>query len=117
MSLHVNAWNYHSAVTPCPTCEGTGEVWNGKGHGGNDPDSFDVDCPDCVGSPVEGLWPCKVCGFQHVVEGYDCLVCETVASIPEAALDAIEREHLQRAFAAALSAAGSAGTIPTRRAA
>ena len=107
-------WNYHSAVTPCATCEGTGEVWNGKGNGGNDPDSFNVDCPNC-GDPTPGVFACKVCGFQHVVPGYDCLACETVAAIPVADLHNLPTHHLTRAIEEALGAARYAHPLPMRR--
>ena len=41
-------WNYASGVIECGTCEGKGSYWNGRGLGGNDPDSWDIECPNLV---------------------------------------------------------------------
>ncbi len=64
-----------SGVFDCHTCDGDGCVSNGRGRGGNDPDSWSIPCEECDG---EGITPCEVCGFKRRVRGYDCVVCETV---------------------------------------
>jgi len=94
-------WNHASGVIPCTLCEGRGTVWNGKGLGGNDPESWDIDCPDCEG---HGHEPCKVCGFDMVVAGYDCLVCDTVYALTDKDLSLVDPVAFTVAFAKALKA-------------
>jgi DnaJ-class molecular chaperone len=74
-------WNADSGVLTCSSCDGAGAVWNGRGKGGNDPDSWSVPCPACHGA---GKHACAVCGFAVEVAGYDCLVCDTVNGIADA---------------------------------
>lgn len=108
MNTPTQPWNYYShAHKPCDACEGHGEVWNGRGLGGNDPDSWGIECEDCEGA---GHFPCAVCGFDFEVVGYDCFVCNAVSDLPDALLlNSKFRpeffEALDRAFDAAAKAA------------
>jgi len=90
-------WNYHSHVKCCPTCEGDGRV-----HSQRRPSTWDpypeTDCPDCDG---EHEPECAVCGYNLPVAGYDCLACDTAASLFPAALKAFDAD----VFAAALKVA------------
>jgi len=86
------------AARPCNECDGHGRVWDGKGKGGNDPDSGDVECPDCEG---EGTWPCDICGCEVTVAGYDCIVCATAADL--AGLNAEQITKLRPIFDATLA--------------
>lgn len=73
-------WDYRSAVTECTECNGCGEVCVTPFHTHpNDPDRCDRVCPNCCGA---GHHACKVCGFDIVVPGYDCLVCFTTNELP-----------------------------------
>lgn len=91
-------WNYHSHVAPCDQCEGIGSYPNGRGLGGNDPDSWDIECDECEG---HGHSACKVCGFDHIVPGYDCLACSTVEDVPTKLLtDEFRADFVQAVFGA-----------------
>ena len=91
---YIQGW----AARPCNECDGHGRVWDGKGKGGNDPDSGDVECPDCEG---EGTWPCDICGCEVAVAGYDCVVCDTLYNLTD--LDAKQLTKLRPIFDEALS--------------
>lgn len=90
-SANAPRWDYHSGVTHCPECGGEGGQWNGRGRGGNDPDSWLIDCPECEGA---GIQPCPVCGYQYITPGVDCPACATVADLPD--------QHLADTYADAL---------------
>ena len=96
----------HTAASPamlvptCRNCDGTGEVWNGRGNGGNDPDSWVVECPDCDG---EGHFPCDACGNTVPMDGYDCFACDTANALPNSlGLTHAQAEILHRALGEAL---------------
>lgn len=90
-------WNKRSGVTACPTCEGHGRVAAFRLPTVNDPYP-EMFCPDCDG---EADAECPVCGFTQEVRGYDCLACDTVASLTDSELAAFDAEG----FAAALKIA------------
>lgn len=81
-------WNYHSHVKVCPDCNGVGEVASHHRPSINDPYPSQP-CENCDG-PHEP--ECSVCGFNQQVAGYDCLACDTAASL---------HTHELRAFDAA----------------
>jgi hypothetical protein len=66
------------------------------------------DCPDCEGI---GVHACEVCGFDEVVKGYDCIVCQMVHDLSPANMKRINPADLADAFAQAFAAAldGRAG--------
>ena len=68
------------AARPCSECEGDGYVWDGKGKGGNDPDSGYPECEECEG---EGSFPCDICGCEVEVTGFDCVVCDTLYNLTD----------------------------------
>ena len=76
-------WYSNSGITKCDRCEGQGSYWNGRGFGGTDPDSWDIDCPDC---DAQGHHACGVCGFDVVVPGFDCLACDMARELPASLL-------------------------------
>lgn len=107
-------WNFRSGVGHCKVCEGTGSVPNGRGLGGNDPDSFNVDCPACDGDPII---PCEVCGCE-VTSGFDCIACDAVAELPSSALtefDAIAKAIKAAMEARLLSFSAAPNRIPNAR--
>ena len=85
-------------VKPCSECGGEGEVPNGHGKGGNDPDSWTVRCQACEG---KGYFPCGDCGNPVHVDGYDCFVCDPMVNIGRALSDA-EIAAMAKAFGEAL---------------
>lgn len=95
-------WYSKSGIVPCATCDGAGSYWNGRGMGGNDPDSWDIDCADCEG---QGHFACQTCGFDVPVAGYDCLACSTIYELSLAELAAIDPAELAEAFGHAIAAA------------
>lgn len=97
------SWNYKSGVTECTDCDGRGSVWDGKGTGhAFDPDSSDIDCDVCDG---QGVHSCDVCGFDQIIDGVDCIVCDTVALMSPAQLKAFNLDSFIEAFKTALEAA------------
>lgn len=72
-------WNYRSVVTTCPTCEGTGTVASHRRPTVDDPYP-ETPCDNCDG---EHEPECEVCGFGLEVSGYDCLACDTIASLTD----------------------------------
>lgn len=104
----IRRWDHASHVASCTTCEGKGEVWNGKGLGGNDPDSWNVECPDCNGA---GHFACKVCGFDLVIAGFDCFACDVTHDIPASMLTADTAAQIGTAMAAAFEARVKAGLV------
>lgn len=74
-------WDWASGVRECETCAGSGQIDKTPlARIGRDPPGYwDAPCPDCE---ELGVLACEVCGFAAPVEGFDCIVCETVALIP-----------------------------------
>jgi hypothetical protein len=107
-------WYRKSGIIECDTCEGNGSYWNGRGLGGNDPDSWDIECQGCDGA---GHFPCATCGNEVRSSGYDCIVCDTIWSLSPKECDAIEPDKLAAAFAkclAAVKAESAAALIEAR---
>jgi hypothetical protein len=73
-------WYRKSGIVECDTCEGNGSYWNGRGLGGNDPDSWDIECEGCDGA---GHFACATCGNDVQVSGYDCAVCDLLYECPD----------------------------------
>jgi len=90
-------WNWASHVTVCDTCEGQGRIHATRRATINDPYPED-DCPDCDGEHEPA---CEVCGYNLPVKGYDCLACDTVASLYESQLKAFDVGPFAEALAVA----------------
>ena len=109
-------WYRKSGIVECDVCEGNGSYWNGRGLGGNDPDSWDIECQGCDGV---GHFPCATCGNEVRSSGYDCIVCDTVWSLSPKECDEIEPDKLAAAFAKCLAAVKAGGarsmTVDTHR--
>lgn len=105
-------WNFHSVVAECSECEGKGDYWQTQGR--NDPDAC-TECPHCEGV---GHHACGVCGFDTIIPGYDCLICQMVGDIPDALLTdknvADTTADMTKAIARAINAANLA--LETRKA-
>ena len=70
-------WNYHSHVTACETCGGAGVVDAYRQPTIDDPyPSEDCECGQGEHEPE-----CAVCGFDQIIPGYDCIVCNTVETL------------------------------------
>ena len=95
-------WHDASGVVPCRECDGEGSRPNRPHLHPADPDCWPVDCPVCDG---QGHHPCAVCGFDHIVPGYDCLVCDFTRELTPAQLRAINPADIADAFAAAVNVA------------
>jgi Ribonuclease G/E len=95
-----SAWYSKSGIIPCDRCEGEGSFWNGRGYGGNDPDSWSIECEDCDGV---GHHACGVCGFDIEIPGVDCLACDLVREIPEALLSDQTADALATAVKASIA--------------
>lgn len=100
--MNAPAFPKDSGVTDCQTCDGTGSVSNGRGLGGNDPDSWSVECEDCEGV---GHFACEVCGFNQRVTGFDCLACDALVGVLVADLQKIDKSALCTAMGHAFDAA------------
>ena len=105
MTTEPQPWDYHSGVSECETCGGTGEVVKfPRGAYRLNPLEWSEICEDCLG---EGIHACKVCGFDDVVKGHDCIVCETVHDMTPAQMRSINpadlAEHFAQAFNVALN--------------
>ena len=94
-------WNERSHVKVCETCNGDGVVAAYRRPTVDDPYPDDP-CPDCDG-PHEP--ECEVCGYNLEVEGYDCLVCETVAGLWKPKLKAFDVDAFAKAAKVALAKA------------
>jgi len=94
-------WNRYSHVKSCATCHGDGVVHAYRRQTVNDPYPEDR-CPDCDG-PHEP--ECEVCGYNLIVDGYDCLVCETVAALDNLALRGFDVDAFAKAARVALGRA------------
>lgn len=90
-------WNRFSHVTTCPDCLGAGVVHAYRRPTVNDPYP-ETPCECGLG---EHLPECEVCGYNLEVAGYDCLACDTVASLDASALKHFDAD----AFAAAIKVA------------
>lgn len=95
------AWDHSSGVDDCDACEGQGRTSHG-GMGGNDPDTYTLECPECDG---RGFHACSVCGFDVQTSGFDCLVCSLAAELTPAQMNDINPADLADSFAAAVNAA------------
>jgi len=95
-------WHDTSGVVPCRECDGAGYKPNRPWLQNGDPDCWPVTCPECNGA---GHHPCSVCGFEHDVPGYDCIVCHIVREMTPAQLKAINPTDIADAFAAAANVA------------
>jgi len=94
-------WNYHSHVTVCSECDGAGVVHANRRATINDPYPETV-CQSCDG-PHEP--ECPVCGYGLKVQGYDCLACDTAASLYESELIAFDADSFAQALGRAVIAA------------
>lgn len=96
-------WDYKSGVSECETCEGSGSVVRfPRGAYMLNPLEWTEGCEDCLG---DGIHACKVCGFDEVVKGFDCIVCTTVAELSPANMKRINPADLADSFAMAVNAA------------
>lgn len=98
-------WDYHSGVSECETCDGSGQVVKfPRGAYRLNPLEWTEGCEDCLGDGIHG---CKVCGFDEVVQGYDCWVCQAVHDLSATNMKRINpadlADHFAQAFNAALS--------------
>jgi len=98
-------WYAKSGIIECATCDGIGHYWNGRGLGGNDPDSWDIECADCC---AQGHFACAVCGFSTPVNGYDCLVCTMNYELTPEQRGEINPASLAEAFTRSIAAAKEA---------
>lgn len=103
----MHPWNYHSNVTVCSECDGAGRVHATRRATIDDPYP-ESPCQSCEG-PHDP--ECSVCGFNQQVHGYDCLACDTVASLYESELRAFNADD----FAAALKQAVGKAISAARR--
>ena len=71
------AWNYNSQVTCCPFCDGAGVVYSQRKASTEDPYP-EQPCDACDGPHGP---ECEVCGYDLVVSGWDCLVCDAVSGL------------------------------------
>lgn len=85
-------WNRFSHVTACPDCLGAGVVHAYP---------LSIRRAICECGLGEHLPECQVCGYNLEVAGYDCLACDTVASLDASALKYFDAD----AFAAAIKVA------------
>jgi hypothetical protein len=98
-------WYRKSGIVSCDRCEGHGAYWNGRGLGGTDPESWDIDCPDC---DALGHHACAVCGFDVVAPGFDCLACDMVRELPIGQLTGEVADKLAASIKAAINVAAEA---------
>lgn len=95
-------WDYFSGVSECEACEGTGSFCKPpRGMLYPNPLEWQVGCDDCAET---GVFNCPVCGFDEVVEGYDCLVCATVNDLSTANMKRINPADLAESIARAIAA-------------
>jgi len=104
------AWNHLSEVTACTQCEGHGAIASHHQPSTWDPYPSEP-CDACDGEPHDP--ECEVCGFDQVVPGYNCLVCDTIASMFPADLAKLDVAK----FAAAMAVARDAALADVREAA
>ena len=94
-------WNWNSHVKVCPDCEGTGAIHSHRRATINDPFP-ETECECGLG---EHEPECEVCGFNTLVEGYDCFVCATIGELTTKALPKVSPENLVEAMSQALKLA------------
>lgn len=94
------AWNYNSEVRVCETCNGLGVIAHPTRRPTIDDPYPESPCPDCEG---EHGPECEVCGFGQDVLGFDCLACDTIASLRDGDFAALN----DAAFAAAIMRAAA----------
>lgn len=94
-------WNWASQVTVCEACEGTGKLAAYRQPTINDPyPERPCDCGLGEHEPA-----CEVCGYNLPVAGYDCLACDTVASLYATDLAKFDAERFTAAIKVAMAAA------------
>lgn len=96
----VRPWNYYSEVRTCATCDGLGVIHDSRIRPSVWNPYPEMACPDCEG---EHGPTCDVCGFTVPVAGYDCLVCETVASLTDKDCSALDSAALAAAIMRAVA--------------
>lgn len=108
-------WDYRSCVTVCPDCEGSGTV--ASHHRPTVIDPYPERPCDCGLGEHEP--ECPVCGYNLILEGFDCLACETIAFLNEDELLAFDPDSfaaaIRRAYAAASAepvATASEASVP-----
>lgn len=104
-------WDYHSGVSECETCDGWGHIDKTPPHRAfrDPPGYWDEPCPDCE---ERGVICCPTCGFDEVVQGYDCAVCALVHDLSPANMKRISPGDLADAFAQAVNAKLNAEVTP-----
>lgn len=98
-------WYSNSGITKCEHCDGHGSYWNGRGLGGNDPESWAIPCEHCEET---GHRDCEVCGFDIVVPGADCLACDMVRELSSDQLTDEVADKLAASIKAAINVAAEA---------
>lgn len=106
-------WYRRSGVTECQECDGHGMIARRPYLHPNDPDNWNEDCDDCDG---EGNSACETCGFDQLIVGYDCVVCETVYALTEAERAALDVGKLAEAFTRCLNAAQAEHRVEVEKA-
>lgn len=94
-------WNKYSVVTDCPDCEGTGYVAGYQRPSIHDP--YPERPCECGLGPHEP--ECDVCGFNQIIPGFDCFVCDTVAHLFDADLQKFDVARFSHALAVAVELA------------
>lgn len=100
-NITTRKWNYRSAVTACDACGGAGVVHAHRRPTVSDPYP-ESPCECGIG---EHQPECEVCGFTQVVAGYDCFVCDTVASLFDADLRKLDVDEFSAAVSIAVEKA------------
>ena len=95
-------------VEPCSNCDGEGMHGNGRGRGGNDPDSWDIPCEMCES---EGYFPCEVCGNTVHLDTVDCFVCDSIGCLPSDGITKEQAEILHRCLGQELLRATTAPPV------
>lgn len=81
----------------CEECRGEGVIWQPW------PRDYRCEvCPECDGSGGYE-WLCETCLNTVQVDGYDCIVCETVWCLPDSLFDAEKRAKIGKAWASVLT--------------
>lgn len=103
-------WNAASHVTACTECEGAGWVHAHRRPTVNDPYPENP----CECGLGEHLPECGVCGFTQPVAGYDCIVCDTVASLIDADLRRLDVDEFSAAMRVAVEKALAENAVAVR---
>lgn len=80
----------------CGLCDGHGVLCDGHQ---NDPDAGVSMCHECDGAGGHE-WECEDCGNSVIVEGYDCIACDTAGALPAKGFD---HAAIAKGIAAALN--------------